>query len=83
MDATPNSSHLTVTGMSVGAAHPDGLSDDPEVDWSRFRGSPPEAIEQTLAWLDARHGGAARYLATQCGVPEAKLATLRRLAAEA
>ena len=60
-----------------------GLSDDPEVDWSRFRGSPPEAIEQTLAWLDARHGGAARYLATQCGVPEAKLATLRRLAAEA
>ena len=51
--------------------------DDPEVDWSRFRGSPPDAIADTLSWLDARHGGAAKYLVDACGVDAASLATLR------
>ena len=48
----------------------------PAVDWSRLRGSPAAAMEETLAWLDATHGGAAAYLAS-AGVPAACLARLR------
>ena len=32
--------------------------DKPGVDWSALRGSPPEAMVQTLDWIRANHGGA-------------------------
>lgn len=35
---------------------------DEEVDWSLFRGSPRDAMEITLTWLDAEYGGFDRYL---------------------
>lgn len=39
-------------------------------------GTPPAAIEQALAWVDAEHGGAAAYLRTG-GATEAELNALR------
>jgi protein-tyrosine phosphatase len=39
-------------------------------------GTPPEAIEQALAWTDGEHGGAAGYLRSG-GLSEAELAALR------
>ena len=34
------------------------------VDWSTLKGSPAAAMEQTLRWLEAEHGGTDSYLAT-------------------
>lgn len=39
-------------------------------------GTPPEAIEKALAWVDATHGGAAQYLRSG-GLSEDELAALR------
>ncbi|WP_162248472.1 tyrosine-protein phosphatase [Microbacterium sp. Root61] len=40
-------------------------------------GSPPEAIEQALAWIEATHGGSAAYLQSG-GLTDDELAALRR-----
>ncbi|NYE19149.1 tyrosine-protein phosphatase [Microbacterium immunditiarum] len=40
-------------------------------------GTPPEAIERALAWVDAKHGGSAQYLRSG-GLTEADLEGLRR-----
>ena len=39
-------------------------------------GTPPEAMEQALAWVDAQHGGSAGYLETG-GLEPAELDGLR------
>ena len=40
-----------------GVAQPEPRREGEGVDWSALRGSPPQAMEQTLAWLDDEFGG--------------------------
>ena len=46
------------------------------VDWSALRGTPPEAMEETLAWLRREHGSVDGYL-DRIGVDAACRAELR------
>lgn len=50
------------------------------LDWSYFRGSPPEAMEETLAWTRDRYGSVEGYL-DSIGFGEEKRARLRRCCA--
>lgn len=38
------------------------------IDWSRFRGSPPEAMEDTLEWIKSRYGSVGNYIETELGL---------------
>ena len=46
------------------------------IDWSNFRGSPPSAMSQTLAWLNTEYGSVDSYL-DDCGFGAEKRDQLR------
>ena len=52
--------------------------DQPGVDWSALRGSPPEAMEQTLEWIRVNHGGAIDNFLSSVGCGEDWRQTLLR-----
>ena len=43
------------------------------VDWSRLRGSPRKAMEETLSWTAQEYGSVNNYLELGCGVNLEKL----------
>lgn len=46
----------------------DSRSSDTFIDWSRFRGSPPAAMKDTLEWIKSRHGSVENYIKTELGL---------------
>lgn len=46
----------------------DNRSSGTFIDWSRFRGSPSVAMEDTLEWIKSRYGSVENYIETELGL---------------
>ena len=47
---------------------PDNRTSGTFIDWSRFRGSPSEAMEDTMDWIKRRYGSVEKYIETELGL---------------
>eukprot|EP00977_Amphora_coffeiformis_P022808 scaffold11575_cov179-Amphora_coffeaeformis.AAC.1 len=71
------------SGPLIGETSPDEPSHKEEragetfIDWSRFRGSPASAMEQTLKWIRDRHGSVENYLLQEVKLDKDCIAMIR------
>lgn len=52
-------------------------SSDTFIDWSRFRGSPPSAMIDTLEWIKSHHGSVEKYITKEVGLENEYIDKLR------